>query len=183
MKRAVLFSLLLVFGVSSIIAQEVRLPYPGTTALVYEKNKVYYDGEQISKRDCQAYLRLFAQEDIYRQYRNGLRMYTAGWSLLGIGLAADVFAISFSASLMGSFTQDPDAPTMGPILPIMLIGVPVMAGGLAFTITSIPLICVGKKRMRQSLDAYNITLADPETTKNYWSIQPSANGIGLAYNF
>ena len=183
MKRIVLFSLLLIFAASSTLAQEANLPYPSTTALSYEKNKIYYEGNQISKKDCQAFLRLNAQEDIYRQYRSGLRMYNAGWGLLGTGLTLDAFAIGFTVGLFASFHYDPERPTMGPGLAIILISVPVGAAGLACNIAGIPLVCVGKKRMQQSIDAYNISLPEPQTAKNYWSIQPSSNGIGLAYHF
>ena len=184
MKRIVLFILLLIFAATSTLAQEVQLPYPSTTALSYEKNKIYYEGERISKRDCQAFLRLNAQEDIYRQYRSGLRMYNAGWGLLGTGLTLDAFAIGLTVGLCASFEQqDPERPTMGHGLVIMLISVPVGAAGLACNIAGIPMVCVVKKRMQQSIEAYNVSLPEPQTAKNYWSIQPSSNGIGLAYHF
>ena len=137
MKRIVLFSLLLIFAASSTLAQEANLPYPSTTALAYEKNKIYYEGNHISKRDCQAFLRLNAQEDIYRQYRSGLRMYNAGWGLLGTGLTLDAFAIGLTVGLYASFEQDPERPTMGPGLAIILISVPVGAAGLACNIAGI----------------------------------------------
>ena len=183
MKQIALFSLLLIFAASSTLAQELQLPYPSTTALSYEKNKIYYEGNPISKRDCQAFLQLNAQEDIYRQYRSGLRMYNAGWSLLGTGLTLDAFAIGFTVGLFASFHYDPECPTMGPGLAILLISVPVGAAGLACNIAGVPLVCVGKKRMQQSIDAYNISLPEPQTAKNYWSIQSSNNGICLAYHF
>ena len=183
MKRIVLFSLLLIFAASSTLAQEVQLPYPSTTALSYEKNKIYYEGERISKRDCQAFLQLNAQEDIYRQYRSGLRMYNAGWGLLGTGLTLDAFAIGLTLGLGLSFEQDPEHPTMGPGIVFLLVSLPVGVAGLACNIAGIPMVCVGKKRMQQSIDAYNISLPEPQTAKNYWSIQSSNNGIGLAYHF
>lgn len=183
MKRIVLFGLLLLFAASGLVAQEVQLPYPSTTALSYEKNKVYYGGERITKRDCQTFLMLNAQDEIYRQYRSGLRMYTAGWSLVGTGLAFDAFAIGLTIGLCAGFEQDPEAPTMGPMLAILLVSIPVGAAGLACEIAGIPLVCVGQKRMKQSIDAYNISLPEPPTAKNYWSIQSSNHGIGLAYHF
>ncbi len=183
MKPFALFGLLLIFAASNTIAQEVQLPYPATTALSYEKNKIYYEGNLISKRDCQAFLRQNAQEDIYRQYRSGLRMYNAGWGLLGTGLTLDAFAIGFTVGLFASFHYDPECPTMGPGLAIMLISVPVGTVGLACNIAGIPLVCVAKKRMQKSIAAYNISLPEPQTAKNYWSLQPSSNGIGLAYHF
>ena len=107
--------MLLLFAASSTLAQEVQLPYPSTTALSYEKSKIYYGGEHISKKDCQTILKLNAQDDIYRQYRNGLRMYTAGWSLVGTGLALEtsllglLVAVSIDSKLSNSYD-----PEIGP---------------------------------------------------------------------
>lgn len=185
MKRIILFSLLLIFAATSTLAQEVQLPYPSTTALSYEKNKIYYEGERISKRDCQAFLRLNAQEDIYRQYCSGLRMYNAGWGLMGIGLAIDAATIAYMGWGLYDWAKDynPECPDMGPGLGFLFTGMIIGGAFLLFEAPAIPLLCVGKKRMQQSIDAYNISLPEPQTAKNYWSIQPTNNGIGLAYHF
>lgn len=185
MKRIILFSLLLLFAATGTLAQEVQFPYPSATALSYEKNKIYYEGHQISKRGCQTILKLNAEQDLYKQYRSGLRMYTAGWSLMGIGLAVDAAFLTYSA--VGIYywakTYDPKRPTMGPAVLLFLGAATVLPALILFEIPAIPLICVGKKRMQQSIDAYNISLPEPQTAQNYWSIQPSSNGIGLAYHF
>lgn len=185
MKRIIFFALLLTFAATGTFAQEIQLPYPSTTALSYEKNKIYYEGERISKRDCQTILKLNAEQDLYKQYRSGLRMYTAGWSLMGIGLAVDAAFLTYSA--VGIYywakTYDPERPTMGPAVLVFLGAATVLPALILFEIPAIPLICVGKKRMKQSIAAYNISLPESPTAQNYWSIQPTTNGIGLAYNF
>lgn len=183
MKRFTLFGLLLLFVTSSLVAQEVQLPYPGVTALSYDKSKFYHQGEHISKRDCQTFLKLNAEQDIYNQYKSGLQMYQAGWSLVGIGLAVDAAVLGFSIGLLAGYDPDPERPTMGPMFAVLLIGGPMVAGALALEITGIPLICVGNKRMKQSIDAYNITQQPAESANNFWRIQPTRNGIGLTYNF
>lgn len=185
MKRFTLFGLLLLFVASSLVAQEVQLPYPGVTALSYEKSKFYHQGEHISKRDCQTFLKLNAEQDIYNQYKSGLQMYQAGWSLLGIGLAADAavlgmimgYAIDYHTS-----THNPDQPDMGGGM-VMLFSIMIAGSALALEIPAIPLICVGNKRMKQSIDAYNITQQPAESANNFWRIQPTSNGIGLTFNF
>ena len=141
----------------------------------------YYNGEKISQRDCQAYLLFNADEDIYNQFRKGRQMYSTGWGLLGTGLALDAFAIGFTASLCG-FKQDPERPTMGPMLAILLVSIPVGAGGLAFTITGIPLVCVGQKKMKNSFEAYNISLASTPIQPEL-RLQANNNGIGLVCSF
>lgn len=182
MKRIVLFGLLLLFAASGLVAQEVQLPYPSTTALSYEKNKVYYGGERITKRDCQTFLMLNAQDEIYRQYRSGLRMYTAGWSLMGIGLATDAAAIGIIMGVGIEHSIHHYECGCGVGMAVLFSAM-MMGGALLVEIPAIPLLCVGKKRMQQSIDAYNISLPEPNTANNYWSIQPSNNGIGLAYHF
>ena len=157
--------------------------YPSVTAspLSRKGNKYYYNGEKISQRDCQAYLKFNADEAIYNQFRKGRQMYSTGWGLLGTGLALDAFAIGFTASLCG-FKQDPERPTMGPMLGILLVSFPVAAGGLAFTITGIPLVCVGQKKMKNSFDAYNISLSSTHIQPEL-RLQANNNGIGLVCSF
>lgn len=185
MKRSILFSLLLVFVASSLVAQEVQLPYPGVTALSHEKSKFYHNGEHISKRDCQTFLKLNAEQDIYNQYKSGLQMYQAGWSLMGIGLAVDAAFLTYSA--VGIYywakTYDPERPTMGPGVLVLLGVVTVLPAFILFELPAIPLICVGIKRMKNSIDTYNIRQRQAESANRFWRIQPTINGVGLTYNF
>ena len=182
MKRIVLFALLLLFVATGTLAQEVQLPYPAATSLSYEKGKIYYNGERVSKRDCQTILKLNAEQDLYKRYRSGLRMYTAGWSLMGIGLATDAAALGLITAVAIEYSIHPPACGCGFGMAVLFSGM-MMGGALLFEIPAIPLLCVGKCYMRKSIDTYNISLSEPQTAQNYWSIQPTTNGIGLAYNF
>ncbi|MBR2936761.1 MAG: hypothetical protein IKB81_06760, partial [Paludibacteraceae bacterium] len=139
-------------------------------------------GEKISQRDCQAYLLFNADEDIYNQFRKGRQMYSTGWGLLGTGLALDAFALGFTLGICLPFNQDLEAPTMGPMLAVMLVSLPVAAGGLAFTITGIPLVCVGQKKMKNSFEAYNISLSSTPIQPEL-RLQANNNGIGLVCSF
>ena len=165
----------------NVLAEDVIYPSVTASPLSRKGNNYYYNGEKISQRDCQAYLLFNADEDIYNQFRKGRQMYSTGWGLLGTGLALDAFAIGFTASLCG-FKQDPERPTMGPMLGILLISFPVAAGGLAFTITGIPLVCVGQKKMKNSFDAYNISLPQARFQPEL-RLQTNNNGIGLVCAF
>jgi hypothetical protein len=185
MKRIVLFALLLLFIATGTLAQEVQLPYPAATSLSYEKGKIYYNGERVSKRDCQTILKLNAEQDLYKRYRSGLRMYAAGWSMLGVGLAVDAAFVTYSTIAIYYWTQsyDPQRPTMGPAMLLFIGAATALPVFVFLEVPAIPLICVGKKRMRESIAAYNISLSESPTAQNYWSIQPTTNGIGLVYNF
>ena len=173
---------LLVLLASHIMAQDVISPTVGSHVLSREGNKFYCDGEKISRRDVQAYIKFNADQDIYKQFRSGRQMYNTGWGLLGTGLALDAFAIGFTLGLCASYHPDPDRPTMGPGLALLLISTPIAAGGLAFTITGIPLVCVGQNKMKKSFDAYNISL--PQTSfQPELRLQANNNGIGLVCSF
>ena len=165
----------------NVLAEDMICPVVTASLLSREGNKYYYNGEKISQRDCQAYLLFNADEDIYNQFRKGRQMYSTGWGLLGTGLALDAFTIGFTASLCG-FKQDPELPTMGSILAVMLVSIPVGAGGLAFTITGIPLVCVGQKKMKNSFDAYNVSLLSTHIQPEL-RLQANNNGIGLVCSF
>ena len=166
----------------NVLAEDMIYPSVTASVLSRQGNKFYCDGEKISQRDMQAYLEFNADQDIYKQFRSGRQMSSTGWGLLGTGLALDAFAIGFTLGLCVPYEPDPEAPTMGPMLAVMLVGIPVAAGGLAFTITGIPLVCVGQNKMRNSFDAYNISLPQagfqPELR-----LQTNNNGIGLVCAF
>ena len=166
----------------SMLAEDVIYPSVTASPLSRKGNNYYYNGEKISQRDCQAYLKFNADQDIYKQFRSGRQMYGTGWGLLGTGLALDAFAIGFTLGLCVPYEPDPEAPTMGPMLAVMLVGIPVAAGGLAFTITGIPLVCVGQKKMKNSFDAYNISLSQASFQPEL-RLQTNNNGIGLVCNF
>ena len=166
----------------NVLAEDMIYPSVTASVLSRQGNKFYSDGEKISQRDVQAYLKFNADQDIYKQFRSGRQMYNTGWGLLGTGLALDAFAIGFTLGLCVPYEPDPEAPTMGPMLAVMLVGIPVAAGGLAFTITGIPLVCVGQNKMRNSFDAYNISLPQARFQPEL-RLQTNNNGVGLVCSF
>ena len=166
----------------NVLAEDMIYPSVTASVLSRQGNKFYSDGEKISQRDVQAYLKFNADLDIYKQFRSGRQMYSTGWGLLGTGLALDAFAIGFTLGLCVPYEPDPEAPSMGPMLAVMLVGIPVAAGGLAFTITGIPLVCVGQNKMRNSFDAYNISLPQARFQPEL-RLQANNNGIGLVCDF
>ena len=173
---------MLILLACNVLAEDMIYPSVTASVLSRQGNKFYSDGEKISQRDVQAYLKFNADQDIYKQFRSGRQMYNTGWGLLGTGLALDAFAIGFTLGLCVPYEPDPEAPTMGPMLAVMLVGIPVAAGGLAFTITGIPLVCVGQNKMRNSFDAYNISLPQASFQPEL-RLQANNNGIGLVCAF
>lgn len=177
-KVVVLFMLLLV--ASGMMAQEV-VSNVGASVLLRSNDKFYCNGEKMSYKDCQAYLALYAEQDIYNQFSSGRRMYNTGWGLLGTGLALDAVALGSAIGFL-SYEMDPERPTMGPGAAIFLFTIPIAVGGLAFTITGIPLVCVGKNKMKNSVDAYNVA-SHMANLQPKLGVQVTCNGIGLVCTF
>lgn len=165
----------------NMLAQDLGYPSVSASALSRNGNKYYFNGEKISRRDCQAYLHFYADQATYKKFRSGRQMYNVGWTALGTGLALDAFALGFSLTL---FPNNPDAlfPNLKPMLGLLFVTVPTAASGLALTITGIPLVCAGQKKMTKSFDAYNISLPSDHIQPEL-RVQANNNGLGLVCSF
>ena len=173
----------LILMVGHVMAQDVICPTIGSSVLSREGNKFYCDGEKMSRRDVQAYLKFNAEQDIYKQFRSGKQMYDAGWSLMGIGLGFDAAAVGLITAVFIDRQLHSHGVECGCGVGLaFLFSGAMVVGGLVFEVPAIPLICVGKSKMRKSFDAYNISLSQacfqPELR-----IQTNNNGIGLVCAF
>mgnify|MGYP006382776769 FL=1 len=56
-----------------------------------------------------------------------------------------------------------------------------VSGTCATWLVGIPSLCVGYRRMHNSVNTYNVM--QKKDAYAYWSLQTSNNGIGIAYNF
>lgn len=168
----------------NMLAEDMIYPSVTASVLSREGNMFYSDGEKISRRDVQAYLKFNAEQDIYKQFRSGKQMYDAGWSLMGIGFAIDAAFITYSAIGIYYWAKDynPEQPTMGPAALVFLLPVTVLPALVLFQVPAIPLICVGQKKMKNSFEAYNISLSSTHIQPEL-RLQANNNGIGLVCNF
>ena len=165
------------------VLAEDTYPNLAPSVLSREGNKFYSDGEKISRRDMQAYLKFNAEQDIYKQFRSGKQMYDAGWSLMGIGLGFDAAAVGLiTAVYIDRQLHSHEGECGCGVAFAFLFSGAMVVGGLVFEVPAIPLICVGKSKMRKSFDAYNISLSQagfqPELR-----LQANNNGIGLVCTF
>ena len=173
----------LILMVGHVMAQDVICPSIGSSVLSREGNKFYCDGEKMSRRDVQAYLKFNADQDIYKQFRSGKQMYDAGWSLMGIGLGFDAAAVGLiTAVYIDRQLHSHEGECGCGVAFAFLFSGAMVVGGLVFEVPAIPLICVGKSKMCKSFDAYNISLSQagfqPELR-----LQANNNGIGLVCTF
>ena len=164
----------------NVFAEEL---YPGLSPSVLsrDKNKFYYNGERISQRDVQAYLKFNAEQDVYKKFRSGRQMYQAGWSLMGIGLTADAIAATVVSGVL-IYSAVNGYEMNGLSASVLRVGGVMAIYVLPLQFTAIPLICVGKSKMRKSFDAYNISLSQVSFQPEL-RLQTNNNGIGLVCAF
>ena len=164
----------------NVFAEEIY-PSLSPSVLSRDKNKFYYNGERISQRDVQAYLKFNADQDIYKRFRSGRQMYQAGWGLMGIGLTADVIAATVVSGVL-IYSAVNGYEMNGLSASVLGVGGVMAIYVLPLQLTAIPLICVGKSKMHKSFDAYNISLSQANFQPEL-RLQTNNNGIGLVCAF
>lgn len=109
--------------------------------------------------------------DIHAIYMQGKHFKTAGWWMLGSGLT---LLVPIGSALVGT--------GMGMDEMILKTGIACMAIGGAATIASVPLLIIGHKRSKKTIDIFNEQNCVQKTTMSL-NLQASQNGIGLALKF
>ena len=176
-----IFGLFMLMLLTCNVFAEELYPSLSPSVLSRDKNKFYYNGERISQRDVQAYLKFNAEQDVYKKFRSGRQMYQAGWSLMGIGLTADAIAATVVSGVL-IYSAVNGYEMNGLSASVLRVGGAMAIYVLPLQFTAIPLICVGKSKMRKSFDAYNISL--PQTSfQPELRLQTNNNGVGLVCSF
>ena len=139
-------------------------------------NTYYYECRRMRGADYELFLRENCSK-AYSVYRNGQRIATAGWALLGFGFVLDctASAIFYSSINSSNITNGTymEPPLLASIFSII---------GTCCEIACIPTLCVGYAKKHRSADIFNTTCAS-KGSQAYWSINMSQNGLGVAYNF
>lgn len=113
----------------------------------------------------------FLQEnciEAYTHYKKGQNTATAGWALLGVGLATN-FACNLTVAIDSYLYDDP----------ILMF---FTCLGTALELAAVPTLIVGYHKKHQSANIYNREI-NKNRTQAYWSLNASQNGFGLALNF
>lgn len=176
-----IFGLFMLMLLTCNVFAEELYPSLSPSVLSRDKNKFYYNGERISQRDVQAYLKFNAEQDVYKKFRSGRQMYQAGWSLMGIGLTADAIAATVVSGVL-IYSAVNGYEMNGLSASVLRVGGVMAIYVLPLQFTAIPLICVGKSKMRKSFDAYNISLSQASFQPEL-RLQTNNNGIGLVCAF
>lgn len=116
-------------------------------------------------------------EQIRLQYDKNDKLWKAGWGLFGIGGGLTILG----GALAGYYSNHPTLVNGVENYAVSDAGAVLMGVGLGSLITSIPCICVGQVERKKATSMYNQhCAAEPPLT---FSIQSSANGLGLAMQF
>ncbi len=116
-------------------------------------------------------------EQIRLQYDKNDKLWKAGWGLFGIGGGLTILG----GALAGYYSNHPTLVNGVESYAVSDAGAVLMGVGLGSLITSIPCICVGQVERKKASNLYHQhCAAEPPLT---FSIQSSANGLGLAMQF
>ena len=169
---------------------------PASLPLICEGNTYYYNGQAMDQGDM---LEWYARQNCqaaYEQFSSARKMTIAGWVFLGIGAAMEVGAGVCAATYLwqryeaGESSQSSSAnrlttwqrnPNYTPN-PLRSAAIGLTVSALAFEAACVPLLVVGYHKMHSSVDVYNEECVTAQS-RPYWTLQASANGLGLALNF
>lgn len=137
------------------------------------------DGNE-SQMDKTMYLRFISKAcpAAYEEYRKGVKMMASGWGLLSGGVSLMLCVgvpLYVVGDARGSFDKDGGGD-------MEEAGIAMMAIGSAATAASVPLLCVGYKKMNNSHEVYNVRCGE-KGARFSLNGQVSGNGIGLALKF
>ena len=176
--KKILFVLAALFMMAPMMTQTAQ------AQLRIDGNDYYYGDKELSNSEL---LQFYADQNCqaaYNQFKQGQQTSKAGWALLGIGGGLGIAggAILASNALMSNTTSTKD------MIKVMFTGDLGTAGlvlglvGTACEIASIPCLVLGYRKQHTSVDVYNAQCTTARV-RPYWTLQSSANGIGLAMKF
>ena len=204
MKKTTHILLLIAIFLVSMVAQPAFAASPkkgkkkAKPELARVGNKYYAGKEEMKGKQV---LEFYAQQncqEAYNQFKTGRNCYISGWTLLGAGAGMTVIGLGCviggvvntlggAMGAMGDAVQGGDGEggigRMNSGKSTTIAGAVLIGIGAAAQIACGPLIVVGRKKMYQSVDLYNVTCRKRAQVQPYWSIQTSNNGLGFAVNF
>ena len=115
-------------------------------------------------------------QDLRKEFQNATKLWKTGWGLLGAGAGLAVIG----GAVIGYYNN---VPPMGNYQEVDIIdgGYVIMCTGLVTMGASVPCTCVGHVRRQAHKNIFNNKCADQAPLT--FSIQSSANGLGLAMQF
>lgn len=118
--------------------------------------------------------------EAWNNYRKANALWITGWGLFGVGLGVDaVTGMILPGHAFGVSTKPEGNPAARAMVKtdLALLGV-----GSAMVVASIPCLIVGQIRRKEALKTYNETCMSNQSAVLF-TLQPTADGIGLAMRF
>lgn len=175
------FIIFLLFFLATLHAQESTLvsaqaaESQGCVEITEINGDYFLDEHQLSSKEFKQILQLNSP-DAWKHYRQGVALFSTGWSLLGVGLLGCEVGgiISFCGLTPAMWDGD---------LNWIWTGLEVFGGGLCFVAAGIPCVVVGKREKNNAYKIYNEECRQKQQSKLELSLQTSPNGIGFALKF
>lgn len=159
------------YSVSGSAKEESTTNYAKPLYVSRNGNTYYYNGRAMNEEAYSNFLQNNCPE-AYDIFNSGSNTAFAGWILFSVGVGLDLGTLISYLALGRTNTTS----SMSAISALSWIG-------LGCEIACIPTLIVGYHKKHKSVDVYNTSCARKSTSKAYWSINASQNGIGIAYNF
>ena len=137
----------------------------------------------------------------YKKYKEGSNLYICGWTLLCTGVAFMVGGVAYYGYLENKHTKNKDIIDYRmsrsetkfrekrleqyekQYADYKKIGYAFIGIGGGIAVTSIPLLCIGTKKQKQSVSIYNEQCASPSIPPLTFNLTAGQNGLGVAMNF
>lgn len=156
-------------------------------------NKYYCDDQTLRESEMLDFYADHNCQEAYTQFKRGRQCTQAGWTFLAVGIASTSISlgcgIAYAVDGLGSIINAYSSGSGRRYQPDKELADASLAFGViatATTITCIPLLKVGKKKIKEAEETYNAVCAGKRkyTPKQaYLNLQASENGIGFALNF
>ena len=108
----------------------------------------------------------------YQKFLKGKKMLKGGWACVGVGsafLTGSILCFGLSVTDNTGFLKGMGGAFLG-------VGIPCIAGG-------VPLLVIGNKKQKESVDIYNNNCASSSAKPLSLNLTAGQNGLGLAINF
>lgn len=162
---------------ATISAQATAVQQPmGMTLRI--GNSYIVNQNVMNSRAYMGYLKNTSPE-VYGRFKSGYVTAMTGWGLFAAGPSLTL-CIGLPVLIFGDPCMD-DHYDSHKVALHAGFGIGFIAVGMGAFVSGITCLGVGYGRMHKSAEIYNFLYANKPTT--YWSIQSSANGIGLALHF
>ncbi len=174
-------------------AKQKKVKQKKCPPLTHVGNKYYCEDVALKESEMLDFYAQHNCQEAYDLFKRGRQCSQAGWTFLAVGLASTsvslgcgiAYAVEGFGSIINAYGNGGSGRRYRPDKALADASLAMGVIATATTITCIPLLKVGKKKIQLAEETYNAVCAGKRkyTPQAYWSIQTSGNGLGIALNF